>query len=172
MGWGVTHTGVMSDTPHTSARSAPMRILALTLMVALINLSALAAPVAAQDDEADPSGPPTSAEAACQSVSDLEVILGFVRDSVEAESGLLPVGIGAVAALSEARTLVGLIGETYQPLVEDLIVSLQDLRDTIGDLDALDTAGAKLAAVGATIVDIGNAMDAVAIQVRAGCPEE
>ena len=162
----------MENTPNVGTRLGRTRVFVLMLMVALLSVSAVAVPVAAQDASSDPSASPTAAEAACQSASDLEIILGFVRDSVEAESGLIPVGIGVIAALSEARTLVELVGETYRPLVQDLIVSLQDLRATVGDLDALDTAGAKLAVVGETIVDIGTAMDAVSLQLRTGCPEE
>ena len=168
----LAHTEGMENTRNVRTRLERTRVFVLMLVVALLSVSAVAVPVAAQDASPEPSASPTSAEAACQSASDLEIILGFVRDSVEAESGLIPVGIGAVAALSEARTLVELVGETYRPLVEDLIVSLQDLRATIGDLDTLDTAGAKLAVVGETIVDIGNAMDAVSMQLRTGCPEE
>ena len=168
----VAHTAGMENTRKVRTRPELTRVFVLMLVVALLGVSALAVPVAAQDDSPDPSASPAAAEAACQSASDLEIILGFVRDSVEAESGLVPVGIGVIAALSEARTLVGLVGETYRPLVQDLTVSLQDLRATIGDLDDLDTAGAKLAAVGETVVDIGNAMDAVSMQLRTGCPEE
>jgi len=162
----------MENTRNVRTRLERTRVLVLMLVVALLSVLALALPVAAQDASPDPSASPTAAEAACQSASDLEVILGFVIDSVEAESGLVPVGIGVIAALSEARTLVQLVGEAYRPLVQDLIVSLQDLRATIGDLDDLDTAGAKLAVVGETVVDIGNAMDAVSMQLRTGCPEE
>ena len=62
--------------------------------------------------------------------------------------------------------------ETYRPLVNDLIVSMQDLRDTLGDLDELDSAGSKLAAIGEDVVVIGNTMDALTQQLRAECPEE
>ena len=48
-------------------------------------------------------------------------ILEFIQDSVDQEAGLIPVGIGVIAGLSEANTLISLVGETYQPLVEDLI---------------------------------------------------
>jgi len=141
------------------------------LMLALAALPLLVAPVSAQDETAEPMASLTPAQAACASADDLQIIVNFLGESVETEAGLLPVGIGVIAGLSEARSLVGLVAEVYRPLVEDLIVSLQDLRDTIGALDELDTAGTQLAVVGEAIVGIGTAMDELGTQLRTSCPE-
>ena len=143
------------------------RNLVAMFLFALSTIALSAAPVAAQDE----SAAPTAAEAACASASDLQLIIEFVVDAVEDEAGLLPVGIGVIAGVNEAQDLLALVGETYRPLVEDLVVSLQDLRDTIGDLDELDTAGAKLAVIGESVTGIGLAMDSLGIQLRAGCSD-
>ena len=142
------------------------------LLLALLSLPLLATPAAAQEESPAPTALPTAAEAACDSASDLRLILGFVDQSLEDERGLIPAGIGVIAALSEARTLATQVGETYRPLAQDLVVSLQDLRDTLGDLEDLETAGAKLASIGESVVEIGDAMDALSVQLRTRCPEE
>ena len=162
----------MTNTPKAGTWPKRTRVVVSMLVLALAALPLLVTPVAAQDETAEPMASLTPAEAACASADDLQVIVDFLRESVETEAGLLPVGIGVIAGLSEARNLAGLAGEVYRPLVEDLIVSLQDLRDTIGDLGEIDTAGSKVAAVGEALVDIGNAMDELGAQVRTGCPEE
>jgi hypothetical protein len=147
------------------------RVVMAVLQLALMALPLLAAPVSAQEGSATPSASLTPAEAACASADDLRVILDFTRESVESDRGLVPVGIGVIAGLSEARNLADLVGDVYRPLVEDLIVSLQDLRDIIGDLDEIDTVGSKVAAVGEALVDIGDALDELGVQLRTGCPE-
>ena len=162
----------MIDMRSTATRPQRARVVVAMLLLALISLPALAGPVAAQDESAAPAASPTAAEQACASADDLRLILEFTAESLESESGLVPVGIGVIAGLSEARTLAGLVAETYRPLVDDLIVSLQDLRDSLGDLDELDTAGSKLATVGESIVEIGNAMDSLAVQLQTGCDSE
>ena len=162
----------MTNTPKTTAWPEHARVVVAMLVLALAALPLLVAPVAAQDETAEPTASLTPAEAACASADDLQVIVDFLRGSVESEAGLLPVGIGVIAGLSEARILVDLVAEVYRPLVQDLVVSLQDLRDTLGDLDELDTAGSKVSAVGEAVVDIGNSMDELGMQLRTGCPEE
>jgi hypothetical protein len=162
----------MLNTPNAMTRLERTRVFVALLLLALVALPLMAAPVAAQGESPAPTASLTPAEAACASADDLRVILDFTRESVESERGLVLVGIGVLAGLSEARDLAGLAGDVYRPLVEDLVVSLQDLRDTIGDLDEIDTAGSMVTAVGEALVDIGNAMDELGAQLRAGCPEE
>ena len=99
-------------------------------------------------------------------------VISFIGDSIESESGLVPLGIGVVAAVGETRTLASLVGETYRPLVEDLLISLENLRETMGALEDLDTAGAKLASTGEAVADIGNAMDALTVQLRTRCSDD
>lgn len=162
----------MTNTPKAVTWPERTRVVVAMIVLALAALPLLVAPVAAQDESPAPTASLTPIEAACASADDLRVILDFTEESLESDSGLIPVGIGVIAGLSEARTLVGLAGEVYRPLVEDLVVSLQDLRDTIGALDELDTAGTQVAAVGEAIVGIGTAMDELGMQLRASCPEE
>ncbi len=112
------HTGPMTNTRYSTTRPERVRVVVAMLLLALASIPSLAAPVAAQEESPAPSASPTAAEAACASASDLRFIIDFIADSVESESGLIPVAVGAIAALSEARTLAGLAGETYRPLVE------------------------------------------------------
>jgi hypothetical protein len=150
--------------------------LALTLAASL--MAALPAGLLAQDStqaaedtaSAEPSVAP--AKAACESADDLGLIVEFLQDTDAEEDGWLPVIVGAIAGLSEARTLVGLVGETYQPLVGDLITSLQDIRVTVDGLDDIESTGAQITAVGETITDIGTSMDALGAQLRTSCPTD
>jgi len=159
----------MTHSRYTIARSERTRVGVATLLVALMSITMLASAVVAQEESAAPLASPTAAEAACTSASDLQLIVDFVRDSVEAEAGLITVGIGVIAGVSEANTLAGLVAETYRPLVGDLILSLQGLRDTIGSLGELDTTGAKIATIGESVTEIGSAMDALTVQLRSSC---
>jgi hypothetical protein len=150
--------------------------IALTLAVSL--MAALPAGLLAQDSTeapdataaAEPSVAP--AVAACESADDLGLIVEFLQDIDVEDDGWLPVFVGAIAGLSEARTLLGLVGETYRPLVDDLIVSLQDVRTTVDGFGEMETTGAQVAAIGETITGIGTAMDALSTQVRATCPTD
>lgn len=150
--------------------------IALTLAVSL--MAALPAGLLAQDstEAADATAAAESsiapAEAACESADDLGLIVEFLQDTDVEEDGWVPVLVGAIAGLGEARTLVSLVGETYRPLVDDLIVSLEDIRSTVDELGEMETAGAQLAAIGETITDIGTAMDALSIQLRTSCPTD
>lgn len=156
---------------RTANRMERARLVVIALVLALAAVPMLGSPLVAQESSAQPSPSPTAAEAACSSADDLRLIVDFTLDSVESDSGLVPVLVGTVAGLGEARVLAGLVGEVYRPLVEDLIVTLQDLRTMIGELGDLETAGAKLASVGEAVTDVGNAMDALAIQLRTSCPD-
>ena len=78
----------------------------------------------------------------------------------------------AIAGLSEARQLASFVGETYRPLIDDLIISLEGLRMTLDEVGGEATAGAQLAAVGEAITAIGNAMDALSVQLQTGCPTD
>ena len=149
---------------------------ALTLAVSL--MAALPAGLLAQDsaDETDTAATAepsiTPAEAACASADDLGLIIEFLQDTDVEDDGWLPVFVGAIAGISEGKTLVGLVGETYQPLVNDLIVSLQSVRLTVEGLEDMETTGAQIAAVGETIAGIGNSMDALSTQLREPCPND
>lgn len=178
---------VVSEPPHTDAMKMPTTapisdvrrpgvVLALVLIVSL----SLASPAAALGAEgsavpeaaASPVPTLTPAEALCESATDLRLIVQFLQATDVSEDGWLPLVVGAIAGLSEARTLAGLVGDTYRPLVDDLVVSLQDLRVTVESLEGMATVGAQIAAIGEAITDIGNAMDALAIQLRTRCPTD
>jgi hypothetical protein len=119
---------------------------------------------------ASPGPSLTPAEAACASADDLRLIVGFLQDTDPSEDGWLPLLVGAIAGLSEAQQLAALVGETYQPLVDDLIASLEGLQTTVEQLGDEGTIGAKLAEIGEAITDIGNAMDALSTQLQEPCP--
>ncbi|MEX1295724.1 MAG: hypothetical protein AB1Z67_06095 [Candidatus Limnocylindrales bacterium] len=161
------------DTSLTHATITRRTRAAIALV--LLSLALVGGPwssaAAAQDASAEPTSSPTPAEAACASVSDLRVIVGFIDESLEDEAGLVPLAIGVLAGVSEARRLVDLVGEVYRPLTEELLFSLQGLRDTLGALEDLQTGGARLAAVAGSVEEIGLALDALTVQLRTGCPE-
>jgi hypothetical protein len=112
------------------------------------------------------------AEATCQSADDLRLIISFLRDTDPSVDGWVPVIVGVIAGLSEARQLAGFVGDTYRPLVDDLVISLEGLRTTLDEVGGQATAGAQLAAVGEAITAIGNAMDALSVQMQTGCPTD
>ncbi len=167
-----------------NARTASHSNLArgLGMVLALLFLAALSAASPVGLLAADPSAPAgsavspqptiTPAEAACQSAEDLRLVVDFVRHTDVSQDGWAPVLVGAIAGVSEAHRLAGLLDQTYQPLVSDLITSLEDLRATVDTLDQQGTAGAKLAAVGEAITAVGNAWDALSVQLRSPCPTQ
>ncbi len=103
-------------------------------------------------------------------MDDLRLIIGFLQEVDIEDDGWLPVIVGSIAGVSQARDLAGLVGETYRPLVEDLIVSLQDIRRTVEQLGEMETIGAQVAVIGEAITDVGNAMDDLSVQLRTRCP--
>lgn len=121
------------------------------------------------------SGSPTASEAPktmCESAADLRLYVGFVRDQSIDDAGLLTVLVGAVASLSEARTLAALVGETYRPLVDDLVASLQDLRTTVRAFRDQGTVGAGLVQVGEAVARVGTTMDALSLALHEPCPTD
>lgn len=180
----------------TRSATAPSRfvrplVLALGLLLAAslgpwslaATMAAEASPEpAAQAAEASPepaaSPAPTiaptiaPAEALCESAADLRLIIEFLQQADASEDGWLPIIVGVIAGLGEARTLVGLVDETYRPLVDELVVSLQEVRVMLDSLAELETTGARIAAVGEAITRIGNAMDALSVQLQTRCPSD
>lgn len=107
----------------------------------------------------------------CESGADLQVDVEFLRSMELSEDGLITVLFAADTALDEARVLAELVAEEYRPLATDLVLSLEGLRTTVDMLDRQETAGASIAAIGESIVEIGEAMDALTLQLREPCPE-
>jgi hypothetical protein len=160
---------------HRASVRSGFRPVALALSTTLCAAAAMGMPslATAADPSAQPSTVPVASPSTtmCQSAADLRLIIGFLQDNSIEEDGLVPELVGAVAALSEARTLLGLVDETYRPLAGDLVAALQDLRTTIDGLSTQETLGAGVAAVGESITQIGLAMDALAVELREPCPE-
>lgn len=147
-------------------------VLAASFTVAMSPALQAAEASPAPEAAASPGPSPAPAGALCTSANDLRLIIGFMRDIDVSVDGWIPVLVGAIAALSEARQLAGLADETYRPLVDELIGALEGLRSTVDGLGELDTAGAKVTAIGEAITAIGEAMDALSVQLRSPCPAE
>ena len=102
--------------------------------------------------------------------ADLRLIVDFVRDTDVQTDGWVPILVGAIAGLSVARDLLGLVDESYRPLVEDVVTSLQDLFAIADDLRGLETLGSQVAAVGEAITAVGVSMDELSVALRVPCP--
>jgi hypothetical protein len=149
----------------------------LLLVLAALALATTTPRVRAADASASPvtSAAPIASEAPktmCESLADLRLYIGFLRDQSIEDDGLLPVLVGAVASLSEARTLAGLAGETYRPLVDDLVGSLATLASAIRDFRDQGTVGAGLVQLGESIAGVGASMDTLSVALREPCPLE
>jgi hypothetical protein len=166
------HTATMHNNQTSASHMGWRRTTTIALALAASLMVALPAGLLAADDveSAPPSVEP--AQAACESAGDLELILGFLQDIDVEDDGWVPVLIGGIAGLSEARTLVGFVGETYQPLLDDLVVSFQEIRVTAEELSEMETTGAQIAAIGETVTEIGISMNALTTQLRANCPTD
>jgi hypothetical protein len=169
----------MNTQTATATGLARGRIIVLALMMAASSLTVLPSGLLAQGSspmpETAPSLEPTlaPAEAACESADDLRLIIDFLRDTDVSEDGWLPVFVGAIAGLSEARQLAGLVDDAFRPLVDDLLASFEGLGTTVEGLrDQEASAGARLAAIGEAITDIGNAMDALSVALQTPCPAD
>lgn len=160
------------------------RLMRMPTLVAALALVISAAAVPSMTLAADPSPAGSAAVAAeasapaslppdvamCASADDLRTIVGFIQATDVEADGWVPLLVGGLAGLSEARGLVSLVGETYRPLVDDLVGSLQDLLSITDELRELDTLGSKVSAVGEAITEIGNDMDALSVALQEPCP--
>jgi hypothetical protein len=163
---------------HARLGRRPTFVVTLAL---ILSAAALPAGLRAADPSPVSSGDPAAAaasalssvapaDAMCASVADLRLIVGFIQGvDVEAD-GWVPLLVGGLAGLSEARSLVGLVGEMYRPLVDELVASLQGLISITEELRQLDTLGSKVAAVGEAITQIGTDMDALSAALQDPCP--
>lgn len=169
------HTAPMSTLTRSSARGHwLMMALGLAFVVAAMSLGpsrlvgADASPQPSPDSS--PAAAMTPADVGCDSLDDLRLIVEFLQGTDVGEEGWLPVFVGVVAGLSEARQLADALGETYRPLVDDLIAALEGLAAAVSALRESETIGSGIAAVGGAITDVGNAMDALSVQMRTPCP--
>lgn len=108
----------------------------------------------------------------CESGAELRTDIDFLRSLEVREDGLLSVLVVVDSALGEARTLSDLAGEQYRPLALDLVLALQDLRQTVDELSEQETMGAGIATIGDSVSQIGSAMDTLALELRDPCPDE
>ncbi len=181
-GWGMDRRGSLAKSvtaAQTMGMSSHVALFprgARALLTSLTLALAVAAPLASSPAlAADPSAEPMAAvspapsaaagETLCASAADLRLIVGFLRETSISEDGVVPLVVGGLAGIAEARTLAGLAGETYRPLVDDLVASLQGLRTTVDELGDQATAGAGVASIGEALTDVGNAMDALSVQL-------
>lgn len=164
----------MRHSTTTSNRTRRPRT-ALLLMLALWTIASLVTPVGVAGQSPAPSAPaPAASEAPptmCESLADLRLYVGFLRDQSLGDDGLLPIIVGAAASIAEARTLLPLVSDEYRPLVAALLGSLEDLRSAVRGFGEAGTVGAGLVQVGESIVGIGTSLDALTLALREPCPE-
>lgn len=117
------------------------------------------------------SDPSPVSKTMCQSGTDLAADIESLRALDVSEDGVVSLIAGVDAALTEARILADLVVDEYQPLVDDTVVALQDLRDVGQELEDVETLGAGVATIGEAITEVGVAMDELGTQLRAPCPQ-
>jgi hypothetical protein len=147
--------------------------LLVVVLVAFVGMSLPARSLAA-DPSMDPvasgtpspSQPPTSM---CESLADLSLYVGFLRDQSLDEDGLLPILVGAMASLGEVRTLRPLVRDAYSPLIQELMSSLEEVA-TVARAGRDGTLGMEVARLGEAITRAGLAMDALSVALREPCP--
>lgn len=166
---------------HTAYMDAPVRTLsqrvrpsvAAALALAIVALWALVSPISAADPAGSPApGSPAASEppqTMCESLADLRLYVGFLRDQSLSEDGMLPIVVGVAASLSEARTLAGLVTEVYRPLVDDLVGALSSLRLALRGFSDAGSVGSGLVAIGDAIGDVGTRLDVLSEALREPC---
>jgi hypothetical protein len=152
------------------------RSVLVSMVLTPVAIGALNAPVGAADPSPSPvvassPAPTEPADAMCASVANLRLYVGFVRSQSIKDDGLLPVLVGVVASLSEARALAGLVSQTYRPLVDNLVTSLTDLETSVRTFFDQGTVGAGLVQLGGAIGAVGTQLDALSSAVKEPCPD-
>jgi hypothetical protein len=154
----------------TSATLLPASLLAAEPSPGQSPAASVASPGSAEGSATAPAASLSPADAACQSAANLGLIVQFLRETNTSEDGWLPILVGAIAGLSEARELVGLVDASYRPLVDDLVIALQGLFAIADEVRELDTLGSKVAALGEAITAVGVAMDDLSVALQDPCP--
>ncbi len=158
---------------HSLTRPSLARtsVFLVVLLFALSACRALPPGFLAPDATPEPSPTPI-AKTMCESGAALRTDIEFLRSLELREDGLVSVLVAVDSALGEARTLGTLVTEEFRPLAVDLVLSLENLRLTVDDLNQQETVGAGLAPIGESIAEIGTAMDALGLELRDPCPNE
>ncbi len=149
-------------------------MIALAALLLLTLSACRALPTGFLDADGDPTieaEPTPITKTYCESGADLRTDVEFLRSVEVSDDGLLQLIVSVDATLGEARTFAILAGEEFGPSVEDVILSLQDLRDIADELEDQETIGAGIATLGESITAVGEAMDVLALQLREPCPE-
>lgn len=152
-----------------SSRAGVARAVLFLSVFALILSACQSLPGQSILDQLMPEPEPT-AKTVCQSSADLQAAIEDIRSTELSEEGLVPLVIKIDTAVSEARLLVELVGEELRPEVTDLVASLQGLRTTVESLDEQETLGAGITLIGESLIQIGKAMDALALELQTRCP--
>ena len=150
------------------------RTIGLAVLVPVVLAACQAVPTGLFEGEADPAAeaePTPITKTLCESGAELRTDVEFLRAVEVDEDGVVQLVVAVDATLGEARTLAQLAGEEYGPLVDDVMVSLQDLRDIGEELEDQETLGAGIATVGEAINAIGESMDTLTLALREPCPE-
>lgn len=158
---------------HSLTRPSLARtsLLLLALLFALSACRALPPGFLAPDATLEPSPTPIT-KTMCESGAELRTDIEFLRTLELREDGLVSVLVAIDSTLGEARTLGTLVTEEYRPQAVDLVLSLENLRVTVDELNQQETVGAGIATIGESIAEIGVAMDALTLELRDPCPDE
>jgi hypothetical protein len=150
----------------------------MVLLSVSLLLAGISGPTASVALAADPSPPASSAAPAasatpgptlCESAADLALYVRFLRDQSLSEDGIVPILVGAAAAIFEAQRLGELIDATYRPLIAELRAALEELGASARSLRGESTLGTRIADLGTSITRVGLAMDALTTQLRTRC---
>jgi hypothetical protein len=152
-----------------SSRAGVARAVLVLSILVLILSACPSLPGQSILDQLMPEPEPTT-KTVCQSSADLQAAIEDIRSTELSEEGLLPLVVKIDTAVSEARLLVELVGEELRPEVTDLVASLQGLRTTVESLDEQGTLGAGITLIGESLIHIGEAMDALALELQTRCP--
>jgi len=112
----------------------------------------------------------TTDKTVCESSADFQAAIDDLRGTDLWGDGVATLLVRIDAAIDEARLLADLAGAELRPTVGALSVSLQGLRTTVRELDEQETLAAGATAVGASLAQIAEAMDALAVQLQTTCP--
>lgn len=117
-----------------------------------------------------PTTPPApTPSVVCSSADALQASVDTLGALELSEDELTAIGAQIDVVLGDARQVAEAVGDDLRPLVMDMIVALEGIRGTIDTVQEDGTLGSKIEAVGATLVEIGSATDALEIRFADRC---